>query len=91
VALHPAGGPHAIEVRAFFPKDGQAVEDPVTGSLNASVAQWLLGAGRLTAPYVARQGTVLGREGRVEITQDGDGTIWVGGGTVTCVTGEAEL
>jgi PhzF family phenazine biosynthesis protein len=91
VALHPPGGPHAIEVRAFFPKDGLAVEDPVTGSLNASVAQWLLGTGRLTAPYAARQGTALGRAGRVEITQDGDGTIWVGGGTVTCVTGEVEI
>ena len=91
VALHPPGGPHAIEVRAFFPKDGLAVEDPVTGSLNASVAQWLLGTGRLTAPYAARQGTALGRAGRVEISQDGDGTIWVGGGTVTCVTGEVEL
>jgi PhzF family phenazine biosynthesis protein len=91
VALHPPGGPHAIEVRAFFPKDGLAVEDPVTGSLNASVAQWLLGTGRLTAPYAARQGTALGRAGRIEITQDGDGTIWVGGGTVTCVTGEVEL
>jgi PhzF family phenazine biosynthesis protein len=91
VARHPPGGPHAIEVRAFFPKDGLAVEDPVTGSLNASVAQWLLGTGRLTAPYAARQGTALGRAGRVEITQDGDGTIWVGGGTVTCVTGEVEL
>jgi PhzF family phenazine biosynthesis protein len=91
VALHPPGGPHAIEVRAFFPKDGLAVEDPVTGSLNASLAQWLLGSGRLTAPYAARQGTALGRAGRVDITQDGDGTIWVGGGTVTCVVGEVEL
>ena len=91
VALHPSGGPHALEVRAFFPKDGLAVEDPVTGSLNASVAQWLLGTGRLTAPYAARQGTALGRTGRVEISQDGDGAIWVGGGTVTCVTGEVEL
>jgi PhzF family phenazine biosynthesis protein len=91
VALHPPGGPHAIEVRAFFPKDGLAVEDPVTGSLNAGLAQWLLGSGRLSAPYAARQGTALGRAGRVEIRQDGDGTIWVGGGTVTCVVGEVEL
>jgi predicted PhzF superfamily epimerase YddE/YHI9 len=91
VALHPPGGPHAIEVRAFFPKEGLAVEDPVTGSLNASLAQWLLGSGRLSAPYAARQGTALGRAGRVEITQDGDGTVWVGGGTVTCVVGEVEL
>ena len=91
VALCPPGGPYALEVRAFGRKDGMTVEDPVTGSLNASVAGWLLGAGRLTAPYAARQGTALGRAGRVEISQDGDGTIWVGGGTVTCVTGEVEL
>ena len=79
-------------MRAFFPKDGATVEDPVTGSLNASLAQWLLrDAAALTAPYVARQGTALGRAGRVHISQDADGTIWVGGGTVTCVAGEVEL
>jgi PhzF family phenazine biosynthesis protein len=91
VALYPPGAPEAIEVRAFFPKDGLAVEDPVTGSLNASLAQWLVGSARLTAPYAARQGTALGRAGRVEIAQDGDGTIWVGGGTVTAVVGEVDL
>ena len=64
--------------RAFFPKDGVLVEDPVTGSLNASLAQWLLGNGRASAPYVARQGTALGRSGRVHISRDGDGEIWVG-------------
>jgi PhzF family phenazine biosynthesis protein len=86
VALHPAAGPAAIEVRAFFPKDGALAEDPVTGSLNASVAQWLLGSGRLTAPYVAAQGTVLGRDGRVHVSHDDEG-IWIGGGTVTRVDG----
>jgi PhzF family phenazine biosynthesis protein len=91
VALYPAGAPQAIEVRAFFPKDGLAVEDPVTGSLNASLAQWLLRTGRLTAPYVASQGTALGRAGRVHVSRDDDGTIWVGGGTVTCITGRVEL
>jgi PhzF family phenazine biosynthesis protein len=55
VGPHPDGSPEAIEVRAFFPKDGATVEDPVTGSLNASLAQWLLGTGQLTAPYVASQ------------------------------------
>ncbi len=59
----------------------------MTGSLNASVAQWLLGTGRAPAPYVARQGTALGRAGRVHVSRDADGTIWVGGGTVTCVAG----
>ena len=82
--MHPDGTP---ELRAFFPKDGSTVEDPVTGSLNASVAMWLLGDGRLQAPYVAHQGTALGRAGRVHVTQDADGTIWVGGGTVTCISG----
>jgi PhzF family phenazine biosynthesis protein len=91
VALYPPGSPHAIEVRAFFPKDGMAVEDPVTGSLNASLAQWLLGSGRLRAPYVSSQGTVLGRAGRVHVTHDADGTIWIGGGTITSVTGDVEL
>ena len=90
VGPYPPGSPAAIEVRAFFPKDGATVEDPVTGSLNASLAQWLLRTGRATAPYVASQGTALGRAGRVHITRD-DGTIWVGGGTVTCVSGEVEL
>lgn len=86
-----ATGDVAFEVRAFFPKDGATVEDPVTGSLNASLAQWLLGAGRATAPYVASQGTALGRRGRVHVSTDADGAIWVGGGTITCVTGEVEI
>jgi PhzF family phenazine biosynthesis protein len=87
----PDGEADAFEVRAFFPKDGSMVEDPVTGSLNASLAQWLLAGGRAEAPYVARQGTALGRAGRVHVTRDGDGVIWVGGGTVTCVSGEVDL
>jgi len=97
VALHPVGGPAAIEVRAFFPKDGATAEDPVTGSLNASLAEWLLRTARVRAPYVAAQGTALGRAGRVAISQEPgrepgeDDTIWVGGGTVTCVSGEVAL
>jgi PhzF family phenazine biosynthesis protein len=91
VGPYPAGSPHAFEVRAFFPKDGSTAEDPVTGSLNASLAAWLLGSGRATAPYVAGQGTALGRSGRVHISRDPDGTIWVGGSTVICVRGEVEL
>jgi PhzF family phenazine biosynthesis protein len=88
---HPDGSPEAFEVRAFFPKQGAIVEDPVTGSFNASLAEWLLRTGRATAPYVATQGTVLGRAGRVHVSQDTDGTIWVGGGTVTCISGEVEI
>jgi PhzF family phenazine biosynthesis protein len=91
VAPYPEGSPEAFEVRAFFPKDGATVEDPVTGSLNASLAEWLLRTGRARAPYVAGQGTALGRAGKVHVSRDADGTIWVGGGTVTCVTGEVEL
>ncbi|HLI40099.1 MAG TPA: PhzF family phenazine biosynthesis protein [Streptosporangiaceae bacterium] len=87
---YPPGSPEALEVRAFSPLlPGH--EDPVTGSLNASLGQWLLGTGRLTAPYVASQGTVLGRRGRVHVSRDDDGQVWVGGGTVTCLSGTVEL
>jgi PhzF family phenazine biosynthesis protein len=90
VGPYPPGSPAAFEVRAFFPRDGTTAEDPVTGSLNAAVAQWLLGSGRAEAPYVASQGAAVGRSGRVHITKDG-GAIWVGGGTATCVRGRVEL
>ncbi|MFT3871486.1 MAG: PhzF family phenazine biosynthesis protein [Nocardioides sp.] len=79
----------AVEVRAFCPSLG-VVEDPVTGSLNASLAQWLIGSGRLPSSYVASQGTALGRNGRVFVDQDG-GEIWVGGDTVTVVSGTVEV
>jgi PhzF family phenazine biosynthesis protein len=85
------GSDAAFEVRAFFVSNGVSVEDPVTGSFNASLASWLLRTGRATAPYVASQGTVLGRAGRVHISRDADGSIWVAGGTVTCVSGQVEL
>jgi PhzF family phenazine biosynthesis protein len=91
VGAHPPGSPQAFEVRAFFPKDGTTVEDPVTGSLNASLAPWLLRSGRAQTPYVVSQGSVLGRRGRVHVSQGDDGTIWVGGGTMTCVDGEVDL
>ena len=91
VGPYPEGSPEAFEVRAFVPKDGSTVEDPVTGSLNASLAPWLLRTGRARSPYVASQGTALGRSGRVHIASDPDGTIWVGGGTITCVAGEVDL
>jgi PhzF family phenazine biosynthesis protein len=88
---YPPGFPEAFEVRAFTPAVGSSVEDPVTGSLNASLAMWLLDSGRATAPYVASQGTALGRKGRVHISRDEDGQIWVGGAVRTCVSGKAEL
>jgi PhzF family phenazine biosynthesis protein len=91
VGPHAPGAAEAFELRAFFPKDGATTEDPVTGSLNASVAQWLLASGRARAPYVAAQGTALGRAGRVHVTTGADGGVWVGGGTVTCVRGSIEV
>ena len=82
----PAGADAAYEVRSFFSGErGAIIEDPITGSLNASVAQWL--GHRFPMPYVARQGTVLGRDGRVSIDRDDDGIIWVGGRTVTIAIG----
>ena len=85
-AVGPTGSDPAIEVRAFFRAGGTAAEDPVTGSLNAALAQWLLADGTLTAPYVAAQGTALGRAGRVYVDQ-ADGETWVGGDAVTCIEG----
>lgn len=95
VAAYPEGSAEAIEVRAFFPAGGRLIEDPVTGSLNASIAQWLTSTGRLAAPYVAAQGTALGRSGRIHIEQDDchvlePGAIWVGGHTVTRIAGTIE-
>ncbi len=91
VGPYPPGSPQAFEVRAFFPKAGTTVEDPVTGSLNASLVPWLLRTGRAQTPYVASQGTALGRRGRVHVDRDEDGTVWVGGATVTCLRGRADL
>jgi PhzF family phenazine biosynthesis protein len=85
------GADAAFEVRAFFPKDGTTVEDPVTGSLNASLAEWLLRTGRARAPYVASQGVALGRAGRVHLSTDDGRQIWVGGATKTLVEGELDL
>jgi PhzF family phenazine biosynthesis protein len=88
VAPHSAGSDVDFEVRAFFADDkGQLVEDPVTGSLNASLAQWLIGSGRAPDSYIAAQGTSVGRAGRIHITRDGSG-VWVGGSTTTHVSGE---
>jgi len=88
---YPPGSEFAFEVRAFFPAAGRSVEDPVTGSLNASLAQWLLSTGRATAPYVASQGTAIGRRGRVRIDAGEDGTIWVSGATRTRITGAVDV
>lgn len=84
-------GDTQFEVRAFFPGNNGMTEDPVTGSLNAALAQWLIGAGLAPECYVAAQGTVLARQGRVHIERDRDGTIWVGGASVTCIDGWVRL
>ncbi|MCO5122677.1 MAG: PhzF family phenazine biosynthesis protein [Rhizobacter sp.] len=89
IGAHPQGAECAFEVRAFAAAIGIA-EDPVTGSLNASLAQWLIGAGQAPARYVAAQGTRLGRAGRVYVAQD-QNRIWVGGDSVTCVEGSVTL
>ncbi len=79
-----------VEVRAFAASMG-IQEDPVTGSLNASLAQWLVADGHAPNTYVATQGTCLDRAGRVYITQEDHGQVWVGGHSVTCITGEVRL
>ncbi|MEY3426768.1 MAG: Trans-2,3-dihydro-3-hydroxyanthranilate isomerase [Pseudomonadota bacterium] len=79
-----------LEVRAFAAAIG-ITEDPVTGSLNASLSQWLIGSGEMPTDYVASQGSALGREGRVHIQQDTQGQVWVGGDTVICIEGHVAL
>ena len=88
VGPHPPGTEAAFEVRAFFP--GAIGEDPVTGSLNASIGQWLTSTGRAPASYVAAQGTRLQRKGRVHVDLVGD-DLWVGGQTTIGVTGTVAL
>jgi predicted PhzF superfamily epimerase YddE/YHI9 len=91
VGAYPPGSECAFEVRAVYKNNGQMREDPVTGSLNASLAQWLIGSGHAKPPYVTSQGSKVGCKGRPHIEQDADGTIWIGGATVTCVKGEVEI
>ncbi len=89
VGPHPEGREVQFEVRAFAAPDGIA-EDPVTGSLNASIAQWLVAAGLAPRRYVAAQGTRLGRAGRVHIDA-ADDVVWVGGRCCTCIDGTVQL
>ncbi|AJO77876.1 PhzF family phenazine biosynthesis protein [Pseudomonas sp. MRSN 12121] len=78
-----------FEVRAFISGDGMP-EDPATGSLNAGIAQWLLGAGRAPERYVVSQGLSMGRAGRIQVERIGD-EIWIGGAAVTCIEGSLRL
>ena len=91
IGPYPAGKDNAFEVRAFLPSRGSTVEDPVTGSLNASLAQWIISTGRADPPYAVSQGSAVGAGGRVHIDSDPDGTLWVGGGTTTAIAGEIEI
>jgi PhzF family phenazine biosynthesis protein len=89
-ATPDAGGEVHMEVRGFVAPVG-VDEDPVTGSLNASLAQWLINEGRVPTSYIASQGTCLDRAGQVHIAQDEAGQVWVGGESVTCVDGTVVL
>ena len=87
---HAPGAPAAVEVRAFFPMERALVEDPVTGSLNASLGELMTRRGDVTPPYVAAQGQRLGRSGSVHVSVD-DGTVWVAGDTVTRIEGSISV
>lgn len=91
VGPYPPGADHDFEVRAFFPDPTGMTEDPVTGSLNAGIAQWLIGTGQAAEHYTAHQGTAVNADGRVVIDRDPDGTIWVAGAAVTRIHGEVQL
>jgi len=88
VGPHRSGGDADYEIRAFFSAGpGMIIEDPVTGSLNASIAQWLYASGRIDRPYVAAQGTKLGRRGRVYLDRDAQDQVWVGGAARSLFSG----
>ena len=84
-------GDAQFEVRAFFPGNNGLAEDPVTGSLNAAIGQWLIEAGLAPDSYVASQGTCLARAGRVYVHRDEQNQVWVGGESVTCIQGSVKL
>jgi PhzF family phenazine biosynthesis protein len=86
-----AEGDTQFEVRAFFPGNNGMTEDPVTGSLNAAVAQWLIESGLAPQRYVAAQGTAMSRRGRVFVERDDEGTIWIGGHSVICIDGQVQI
>jgi PhzF family phenazine biosynthesis protein len=89
VAPQPADSETRFEVRAFVSSLG-VPEDPVTGSLNAGLARWLMDAGLAPDRYVAAQGAALGRAGRVHVQREGD-DIWVGGDVACCIEGQVRL
>ena len=84
-------GDAQFEVRAFFPGNNGLAEDPVTGSLNAAIGQWLIEAGLAPNSYVASQGACLARAGRVYVHRDEQNQVWLGGESVTCIQGSVKL
>jgi PhzF family phenazine biosynthesis protein len=90
IGAYPEGSPYAFEMRTFAPGVGVA-EDPVCGSMNASVGQWLTTTGAAPADYRVTQGAPLGRAGEIPISADPDGAVWVGGATTSHIRGTITL
>jgi PhzF family phenazine biosynthesis protein len=90
IGAYPDGSEHAFEMRTFAPGAG-VPEDPVCGSMNASVGQWLTTTGAAPSAYRVSQGARVGRAGTIEITADTDGTVWVGGAATGCIRGTITL
>lgn len=90
IARHPQGSECDYEVRMLAPSSGMS-EDPITGSLNAAVAQWMLAEGRLTKPYIAAQGTAINRKGRVSVKSDANSQVWIGGQVHILIEGTLAL
>jgi PhzF family phenazine biosynthesis protein len=90
IGAYPPGSAHDYEMRTFAPGVG-VPEDPVCGSMNASVGQWLTGTGAAPAEYRVSQGARLGRAGEISVVAEPDGSVWVGGATTTCFEGVATL
>lgn len=90
LAPHPPGSECDYEVRMLAPSSGMS-EDPITGSLNAAIAKWLQSQGRLSKPYLAAQGTSIGRVGRVAVRSDPSGTVWIGGTVHIMIDGHLML
>jgi PhzF family phenazine biosynthesis protein len=88
---HTTESRFAYEVRAFYSSNGITLEDPVTGSLNASLAQWLISSGRFNPPYLVSQGTAIGYAGVVKVDVDDSQVVWIGGNVATCISGEVDI
>ena len=90
IGAYPEGSEHAFELRTFAPGVGVA-EDPVCGSMNAGVGQWLTSTQNAPTAYRVSQGARVGRAGSIEVSTDVHGNVWVGGSTTTCIRGTITL